>query len=106
VCDCSDQAAHYHNLGPNLGASLLTRHFGCKQKKKERKKERKITIIQNYTKVKTSPLGNGGESKDMLFIFSVPNDLASDPIKHYSRVVVQIPYRHNFEYQRCFSEAP
>jgi hypothetical protein len=20
VCDCSDQAAHYHNLGPKLGA--------------------------------------------------------------------------------------
>jgi hypothetical protein len=38
VCDCSDQAAHYHNLGPKLGASLLTRHIGSKQKKKERKK--------------------------------------------------------------------
>jgi hypothetical protein len=38
VCDCSDQAAHYHNLGPKLGASLLTRHIGWKQKKKERKK--------------------------------------------------------------------
>jgi hypothetical protein len=37
VCDCSDQAAHYHNLGPKLGASLLTRHIGWKQKKKERK---------------------------------------------------------------------
>jgi hypothetical protein len=32
VCDCSDQAAHYHNLGPQLGASLLTRHIGWKQK--------------------------------------------------------------------------
>jgi hypothetical protein len=41
VCDCSDQAAHYHNLGPKLRASLLTRHIGWKQKKKERKKERK-----------------------------------------------------------------
>jgi hypothetical protein len=39
VCDRSDQAAHYHNLGPQLGASLLTRHIGWKQKKKERKKE-------------------------------------------------------------------
>jgi hypothetical protein len=37
VCDCSDQAAHYHNFGPKLGASLLTRHIGWKQKKKERK---------------------------------------------------------------------
>jgi hypothetical protein len=37
VCDCSDQAAHYHNLGPQLGASLLTRHIGWKQKKKESK---------------------------------------------------------------------
>jgi hypothetical protein len=34
VCDCSDQAAHYHNLGSKLGASLLTRHTGWKQKKK------------------------------------------------------------------------
>jgi hypothetical protein len=31
VCDCSDQAAHYHNLGPQLGASLLTQHIGWKQ---------------------------------------------------------------------------
>jgi hypothetical protein len=37
VCDCSDQAAHYHNLGPQLGASLLTRHIGWKQKKKAKK---------------------------------------------------------------------
>jgi hypothetical protein len=37
VCDCSDQAAHYHNLGPQLGASLLTRHIGWKQKHKEKK---------------------------------------------------------------------
>jgi hypothetical protein len=42
VCDCSDQAAHYHNLGPKLGASLLTRHIGWKQKKK-RKKEKSAT---------------------------------------------------------------
>jgi hypothetical protein len=39
VCDRSDQAAHYHNLGPKLGASLLTRHIGWKQKKKVRKKK-------------------------------------------------------------------
>jgi hypothetical protein len=40
VCGCSDQAAHYHNLGPKLGASLLTRHIGWKQKKeKERNKK-------------------------------------------------------------------
>jgi hypothetical protein len=38
VCDRSDQAAHYHNLGPQLGASLLTRHIGWKQKKKVKKK--------------------------------------------------------------------
>jgi hypothetical protein len=37
VCDCSDQAAHCHNLGPQLGASLLTRHFGWKQKQKVKK---------------------------------------------------------------------
>jgi hypothetical protein len=34
VCDSSDQAAHYHHLGPKLGASLVTRHFDCKQNKK------------------------------------------------------------------------
>jgi ACR3 family arsenite efflux pump ArsB len=45
VCDCSDQAAHYHNLGPKLGASLLTRHIGWKQKKKERKRKKSIAEI-------------------------------------------------------------
>jgi hypothetical protein len=45
VCDCSDQAAHYHNLGPKLGASLLTRHIGWKQKKKEKKEKRKTEVI-------------------------------------------------------------
>jgi hypothetical protein len=34
VCDSSDQAAHYHHLGPKLGASFLTRLFGWKQNKK------------------------------------------------------------------------
>jgi hypothetical protein len=34
VCDSSDQAAHYHNLGSKLGASFLTQHFGWKQDKK------------------------------------------------------------------------
>jgi hypothetical protein len=34
VCDSSDQAAHYHHLGPELGVSFLTRHFGWKQNKK------------------------------------------------------------------------
>jgi hypothetical protein len=43
VCDCSDQAAHYHILGPKLGASVLTRHIGWKQKK-ESKKKKKIYI--------------------------------------------------------------
>jgi hypothetical protein len=48
VCDCSDQAAHYHNLGPQLGASLLTRHIGWKQKKNVKKKN----YIGMYTMVK------------------------------------------------------
>jgi hypothetical protein len=34
VCDSSYQAAHYHHLGPKLGASFPTRHFGWKQNKK------------------------------------------------------------------------
>jgi hypothetical protein len=48
VCDCSDQAAHYHNLGPKLGASLLTRHIGWKQKekkKKGKKKKKKVNMV-------------------------------------------------------------
>jgi hypothetical protein len=44
VCDRSDQAAHYHNLGPQLGTSLLTRHIGWKQKKKVKKK---VPVTQN-----------------------------------------------------------
>jgi hypothetical protein len=40
VCDSSDQAAHYHNLGPKLGASLLTRHIGWKQKKNVKKESK------------------------------------------------------------------
>jgi hypothetical protein len=34
VCYSSDQAAQYHNLGPKLGASFLTRHIGWKQNQK------------------------------------------------------------------------
>jgi hypothetical protein len=40
VCDSSDQAAHYHHLGPKLGSSFLTRHFGWKQNKKVKKKRK------------------------------------------------------------------
>jgi hypothetical protein len=38
VCKNPDQAAHYHHLGPKLGASFLTWHFGWKQNKKAKKK--------------------------------------------------------------------
>jgi hypothetical protein len=37
VCDSCDQAAHYNHLGPKLGSSFLTRHFGWKQNMKEKK---------------------------------------------------------------------
>jgi hypothetical protein len=37
VCDSSNQAAHYHHLGPKSGASFLTRYFGWKQNKKVKK---------------------------------------------------------------------
>jgi hypothetical protein len=30
-CVSPDEAAHYHHLGPKLGALFLTRHFGWKQ---------------------------------------------------------------------------
>jgi hypothetical protein len=52
VCDRSDQAAHYHNLGPQLGASLLTRHFGWKQKKKVKKKEGDSWRIRTNKEIK------------------------------------------------------
>jgi hypothetical protein len=39
VCDCSVQAAHYHNVGPQLGASLLTRNIGWKHKIESKKKK-------------------------------------------------------------------
>jgi hypothetical protein len=39
------QAAHYHNLGPKLGASLLTRHIGWKNRKK---KKREITCTPQF----------------------------------------------------------
>jgi hypothetical protein len=39
VCDSSDQAGHYHHLGPKLGTSFLTRDFGWKQNKKVKKKK-------------------------------------------------------------------
>jgi hypothetical protein len=39
VCDSSDQAATYHHLGPKLGASFLTWHFGWKQNKKVKKRD-------------------------------------------------------------------
>jgi hypothetical protein len=35
ACDSSDQAGRYHHLGPKLGASFLTRHFGWKQNKRK-----------------------------------------------------------------------
>jgi hypothetical protein len=33
VCDSPDQAAHYHALGPKLGASSLTRHLAGKKER-------------------------------------------------------------------------
>jgi hypothetical protein len=42
ACDSSDQAAHYHHLGPKSGTSFLTRHFGWKQNKKESKDRKYI----------------------------------------------------------------
>jgi hypothetical protein len=47
VCDSSDQAAHYHHLGPKLGASFLTQHFGWKQNKKV-KKEKYVQATFDY----------------------------------------------------------
>jgi hypothetical protein len=55
VCDRSDQAARYHNLGPQLGASLLTRHIGWKRKQKGG--EKKALTVTSLVKLK-SPLRN------------------------------------------------
>jgi hypothetical protein len=44
VCDSSNQAAHYHHLGPKLGASFLTRHFGWRQNKKVKKKLDRLLV--------------------------------------------------------------
>jgi hypothetical protein len=44
-CDSSDQAAHYHHLGPKLGASVLTRHIGWKQNKKESCRSQNILLV-------------------------------------------------------------
>jgi hypothetical protein len=41
MCGSSDQAAHYHHLGPKLGASFLTQHFGWKRNKKVNQKKKK-----------------------------------------------------------------
>jgi hypothetical protein len=55
VCHSSDQAAHYHHLGPKLGASFLIRQFGWKQNMKERQKERKKeehpNVYRNVTSI-------------------------------------------------------
>jgi hypothetical protein len=48
VCDSSDQAPHYHHLGPQLGASLLTRHIGWKQNKK--KNCRSVACLTDVTR--------------------------------------------------------
>jgi hypothetical protein len=46
VCGYSDQAAHYHNLSPKLGASLLTWHIGWKNRKK--KEKRKFLLMNTF----------------------------------------------------------
>jgi hypothetical protein len=58
VCDRSDQAAHYHNLGPQLWASLLTRHIGWKQKQKVKKKALFITRSSQLLKFPPLPENN------------------------------------------------
>jgi hypothetical protein len=50
VCDSSYQAAHYHHLGPKLGASSLTQHFGWKQNKKVKKKSHLFAGGSGYNK--------------------------------------------------------
>jgi hypothetical protein len=33
VCDSSNQVAHYHKLGPKLGASSLTQHLAGREER-------------------------------------------------------------------------
>jgi hypothetical protein len=51
VCDSSDQAAQCHHLGPKLGASFLTRHFGWKQNKKVKKIWKFLSFLCLFQKV-------------------------------------------------------
>jgi hypothetical protein len=82
VCDSSDLAAHYHHLGPKLGALFLTRHFGWKQNKKVKImyqvfiKFRKIGILRIYyifvvpkTHLRKSKLEGGKHWQNSSFIF-------------------------------------
>jgi hypothetical protein len=81
VCDCSDQAAHYHNLGPKLGASLLTRHIGWKQKKKEKKKwtsDRLCGLVVSVEDYKHR--GAGFDSRALLRIFLRELGLEQGPL--------------------------
>jgi hypothetical protein len=58
VCDSSNQAAHYHHLGPKLGASFLTRHFDWKQNKKVKKKKYLFTEINQQNLSLQGDMGN------------------------------------------------
>jgi hypothetical protein len=49
VCDSSDQAAHYHHLGPKLGASFLTRHLAVNRIRKKVVIVNKVTYHQQET---------------------------------------------------------
>jgi hypothetical protein len=69
VCDSSNQAAHCHHLGPKLGASFLTWHFGWKQNKKVKKKKKKIFLLKLISKT--------SHCKALWLTFSHPNTVAS-----------------------------
>jgi hypothetical protein len=72
VCNCSDQAAHYHNLGPQVGASLLTRHIGWKHKKKVKKNiyiQRQILLLRIFSLIVC--VGMTGKHIDFFLISSL-----------------------------------
>jgi hypothetical protein len=65
VCDSSDQAAHYHHLGPKLGALFLSQQFGWKQNKKVTKKIEHVNPSKQTLYCNTS-----GVSELLLFVSS------------------------------------
>jgi hypothetical protein len=58
-------------------------------------------IIQRDISIKTSSLGNGGESEKVLLTFSVPNDLPNNLLKYCTWTLNHPAFQINLGYYRC-----